>query len=228
MHATRAEYRMLDDITDFKIVPQYKIRGTTYWVIVSGGERPVIRIRRDVSVRGSLGKLHRVFLDSNPDRWIGLVTDKAAYDFDKRKIGEIGNLGSSRGDLSDPFILAQDGREPLVGQPTGFMGSFLRLPGIGLLCTMLPANPFFWIMAVVIGLSRIKFRFTGDGSRGFEMVKGALSNKFRVSIHDPELDRLLIFAAAISIQDDYGYSSPKKVLTELVSAFDPAAWKRSK
>ncbi|WP_067886203.1 hypothetical protein [Nocardia vaccinii] len=214
---------MLNGLTEFDIIPEYKIRGTTFWVRVPGSDNPVARIRRDVGVTGSVGGLHRVFVGPNLDEFAGFVTPTGAYDASRTKVGSLTVDDSGYATLEKPVVFCQENMEPLTEHASGLMGRIMRLPLMGYLVYFL--NPVVVMAGMLVGARRAA-DFRSAHSPGFRMAKVTrVKNHFRFSISDPRIDVLLVFSCFLVAHSSWGYLNPKKSLTSTVSAFDPKSWK---
>jgi|GEM_PF-4363355 len=223
---------MLNDVTEFDVVPEYKIRGTTFWVSTPGVQGSIARIRKDVA-QGAGAQIHRVFVGPNLDDFAGIVNTVTALDAKGVKVGKVsylprkkrgaldafvddfvlnnGSLNSADGHTG-PLCFQQEGREPMFGKLGGALGGVVsgdRASNVDSAGGILPFS----------------FAFKSSQSAGFEMSRGSsVGNRFHFSVHDPGISRLLMFTCLLSIQEDYSELNAKKFLTETVAIFDPKSW----
>lgn len=217
---------MLNSITEFTIVPEYKIRGTTFWVRVPGSDHPVARIRRDVGITGSVGELHRVFIGPNLDEFAGFVTPTAAYDAAKTKVGHLEFDDSGYATMEQPTVFCQNGMNPFTERACGVMGRVVRTPLLGYVVFFV--NPIVFVLSMLFGGKRAS-EFSGTHTAGFRMTKfKRLANHFRFSIHDPRIDILLVFSCFLAAHGSWGYLNPKRYVMSTIAEFDPQSWKGPK
>jgi hypothetical protein len=106
--------------------------------------------------------------------------------------------------MHDLFSFEQNGLAPLVGEPAGVADKARRI---------LPVLDW----GVVDAAFTFRMRFRSAESAGFEFARQAgVRATYRVRIHDPRIDRVLVLACLHHF-NTYGTTDLRKEIVELTS-----------
>ncbi len=197
------------NLTQFDIVPDYKVRSTTFEVVAPGREMPVARLHRDENVSAA-GPSYRVLAGPALDIPVGVVNESAAGDMNRRRIGTVSAAQIRRGSVGLTWEVFQDGLGKLFGEQAG--GKFGGVYGLDT------------VTFGLTDLAELRIRFSGEESPGFDLVKPTgITKRCTFTVHDPRIDRLLLFSCFLCLEMNT-ISDPRRFVAETVRSFDPGTW----
>jgi hypothetical protein len=189
----QAVSQSLSELTEFTIATEYGGGRTTLTV---HARSPVALLHRaaDYDSRAPF----QVMAGARLDELVGHVSHRGAWAADRTPLGTL----DDRSLMHSTWTFTQHGLGVLHGSSVGVARAQEKLAafGVPMLDLVVPK----------------RFRFRSAESAGFELVRPAgPKDRFRVHIHDPRVDRLLVLACVASLVRDGNTADLRKFATEL-------------
>jgi hypothetical protein len=175
----------LPSLTSFTITIRYSRAETALDVHTPGHSMPVARVVKN-SHYGSRHPFH-VLTGPGLDQLAGYVTPFAAYSPDRARIGTV--TSRHRVLRPDRWQIDQHNLGALPAHPAGTSRIRYTFP----LSLLLAGN-------ITNAILPFTFRFHSPQSPGFTITrKAGLRARFTTTVHDPQIDRRLILAAVVGL-----------------------------
>jgi hypothetical protein len=171
--------------TTATVTVRYSPAGTAFEVRVPGQADPVARVTKESNY--STPRPFQVHTGPGPGEFAGYVTPFAAYGPDRTKLGTI--KSRHRVLRPDRWQVDQPGLGVLPAHPAG--------PG-----RIRYVFPFSLVLSgnVTNAVLPFIFRFRSARSAGFTVHrKAGLRARFTVAVHAPEVDRLIVLATVVAL-----------------------------
>ncbi|WP_147471567.1 hypothetical protein [Nocardia stercoris] len=219
---------MFEEISEFTMVPEYQVGATVFDLLAANSARPIARVRRDENAWAD--PIWPVLAGPGLDTQVGMVVHSkrrfgklVAYNAAREPFGSVSVDSIKRHSIGDTWQVEHVG----IGNMTG--GQVGSSVGAGLRKSSLVDFVAGDIGQAVNDVSRMRMEFRGADGPGFDVLKPAgLAKRAQVTVRDPRIDRILLFAFYILFHDGLATETPKEYIVDSVRAFSPSNWARKK
>ena len=204
---------MLEDVTEFAVVPNYQVRSTTYDVVQTGSNDLVARFGRDESMAGPNAVTFPVHTGPDLDTLAGNIIPGLAVGTNKRSIGSFKSEAIHFGSIGRTYTFYQEGLGTFTGAQPGANSKLLGRRGL----------KFIDGIDVASMARGLHIRFEGGDSRGFEVERAAgVSNRYQFVVHDNRVSRLLLLASFLLLEGES--LDLRGAAASGARVFDPGSW----
>ncbi|MFI6045621.1 hypothetical protein ACIA8C_28610 [Nocardia sp. NPDC051321] len=205
----------LAELSEFSVVPTYRVRSTTFDVFPAESKDAVARMRRDESFFGAELEPYDVYAGPGLEERVGTVNLRFAVDLDGKRVGEVTSERIRWGSLGHVREFRQDDLGVLTGEQVGLGAVFARRRGMRFIPLADMAND----------VARVHVRYRGPDSAGFDVVKPmGISKRCHFSVHDPRINRLLLLSCFIRMEMEEG-TDVRQSVVEGARDWTPASFR---